>query len=303
MFRFIYLPLIIITLIYIALYSAIYYLVFIYFGGSGVLVEAATWICPFLLSAVPVALWIFPRVKKLKGPGDGSPRLELSRGIEAGPPPISDNLRYMLCAVACGIMGLSTVTAIWTLQMVSLGLTPISNVSDIYHHPKAKYFTIQHLSIDTSRSGISYYTMTTGRGNFNYMRCFIASPLVSNNDSITGKTIWIGNMMESELAKNITELQAQEKLKEHEQSSWNAWKKMLDNKSFNYLEKFDDKFLYDDLLYAIGVAGYHYKGPVILKPHFGSFEGEIKFRVRILLLIMIGGLLFWWLITSGFRVG
>jgi hypothetical protein len=302
MFRFIYLPLIIITLIYTAAYTAVYYLVFNYFGVSWVQEGPITTICAFLLSVIPIGVWIFPRVKQLKGPGDGSPRLELSGGIQ-GPPPLNDKARFVISAFACVIIGASAVSAIWVFQMLSLGLTPVSKVSDIYLHPKEKYFVIQHLPIDTSRSGIWYYKGISGRRQqYIYLNCDIVSPLETNNDAVTENTVWLGNYMLSDITNNITETEAQVKLKEYMQSSWNDWKKMCENKSFGYLERSDTNYLDNDLDSAIGVAGYHYKRPMILRPHFGSFKGEIKFRVCILLLVMIGGLLFWWLITSGLRM-
>lgn len=252
-FELIFLPFIVIAAGFIVAYTLLYYLLREEIARLPIKAHLID-ILPFLLSWIPVILWLRPRTRLLKA---------------------SEHEEKFASFVLIPSLVLA-MPAMFVHQYINTStasLIHIETPEEIGQTPWEKYYTIKNYFIDKHRTGTLYLPEKVGRGRNRKLRMslYIVSPLLDNiNDtSVLYPSVWLGSKYTDEVNPDLSEEGQEKVLRELYRNGIGLRESIT---AYTYFERIKSSNEYDGYDEAITNVSRGIKDPIILVGRTDPFE-------------------------------
>jgi len=187
--KFVFIPFLIIGCCFIVIYTLLNWLLIIQPGNFTFKEDLVNLWLPLVLPAIPVFIWLRPRIKLLA----------LKR--KTGDLP---TLYFMIAWLAVGV---PAVLAQKYLLSATGKLTRLNNIADMKSSVKTKYYLVEKHVTDTAHACMYKYASTSGKHSEHYeMSVFIVVPVLKNLSDTTGyyQTNWIGYKYHHQVSSKLS---------------------------------------------------------------------------------------------------
>lgn len=219
--RLIFLPFLILTICFVALYTFINWLLIIKLNVFNIKEDIINFWLPFGLPWIPILIWLRPRIKLLN--------------LKGG----NDNLPFLFMFVAAFAMAIPTIIAQKYIDTATGKLTQIKNISEINGQPPTKYYQFKEYYIDKNFIGVYPSFDVSGKHNeyFN-MHIYVVLPILSNeSDTITSECLaWMGTEYSKQVSNRLSDDEKDKEYRKFASLSQEDFDKKNFNQ-FNYLSR------------------------------------------------------------------
>ena len=218
--KLIYLPFIVMTILFIVFYTFLNWLLFIKTNTFSLKEDIINFWVPFFLPWIPVLIWLKPRIKILNLTG------------------CKGNLSILYQFIAVLAMAVPTIVAQGYMEKASATLTSLESINQIDKQEQTKYYTIKNFYIDKSNIGFYSSFDVSGQNNeyFN-MHLYVVLPILgSEADTINANcTAWLGLEYFEQISNSLDQ---QEKETEYQFFAIES-QEDFDNKNVNLFQYLD----------------------------------------------------------------
>jgi len=222
--KLIYLRFLIIAVGFIAIYSTFTWLLIYRYPIMDISETVTNFGLPFCLPAIPVFIWLWPRIKIMP--------LKTKK----------DNGQFGYFFIACLAIGIPTIVLQEYLQVASGKLTEISNISQIHQRPLTKYYTVKDHFIDKLHAAVHRKAEASGKNNehltfYLYVACPILSkaPRTVADTSFRTPDAWLGILYSKGMSNNSSDEEKEA-----------AYKKLGEEADEDFRKHNFDEFVYLD---------------------------------------------------------
>ena len=220
-FSLIYFPFLIITILFIGLYTFLNWLLFIKTNMFSIKEDIVNFWLPFVLPWIPVLIWLRPRIKLLKLTGGNG------------------NLPFLYQFIAALAMAIPTIVAQGYIEKASGTLTTLETINEIDRAEKTKYYSIKKFYIDKTNIGVHSSFDVTGKNNENFnMHFYLVLPILAREaDTINSTCLaWLGIEYFKQISNRLEDKEKEAKFEAFAIETQNDFDKK-DVSQFVYLER------------------------------------------------------------------
>lgn len=203
--KLIYLPFLYIAIGFIAIYSFLMWLIVYRFALWSLNEELIKFWLPIGLPAIPVFIWLRPRIKLLV--------LKDKKG----------NLPFLYFFAACLAISAPTIVTQEYLLTATGKLTRLNSIDEITRQPLTKYYIIQNHYIDKQHAAVHRRTEVSGRNNeYLTFHLYVACPILSEAPqaktdaplSVTPTIAWLGKEYIKGISNHSSDTEKEKAFKE-----------------------------------------------------------------------------------------
>jgi membrane associated rhomboid family serine protease len=261
--KLIYLRFLLVAVGFILLYSFLIWIVVYQFSLLALNEDLINFWLPFCLPAIPVYIWLRPRIKLLV--------LKDKKG----------NLPFLYFFAACLAISAPTIVLQGYLLTATGKLTTVKNISEISQKPITKYYTVANHYIDKQHATVHRRTEVSGRNNeYLTFHLYIACPILNktpqidtgNSNNFNMPVAWLGTEYKNGISNHSSDTEKEQAFKELGIEAYNKFKdENLDR--FIYLDHIGNNDRRKGYYAAIkSIPQYNGTEPLILEAKNEPFE-------------------------------
>ena len=261
--KLIYLRFLLVAVGFILLYSFLIWIVVYQFSLLALNEDLINFWLPFCLPAIPVYIWLRPRIKLLV--------LKDKKG----------NLPFLYFFAACLAISAPTIVLQGYLLTATGKMTTVNNISETSHKPITKYYTVANHYIDKHHATVHRRTEVSGRNNeYLTFHLYVACPILnkapqidtSTNNNFNMPLAWLGTEYTKGISNHSSDTEKEQAFKELGIEAYNKLKdENLDR--FIYLDHIGNNDRRKGYYAAIkSIPQYNGAEPLILEAKNEPFE-------------------------------